>query len=87
MTPVEGPATLPRCLDQILAIARRARGSLPPFGTSIHTNGDRLFAYWENTLDADARREVVEHARSCPECGRWLGEIGRMFGAMASGGC
>ena len=88
MTPIDGPATLPRRLAQILATARRARGSLrvPPLtrtGAPIHIDGDRLFAYWENALDADARREVEDQARSCEECRRWLEEIGKMFGTPA----
>ena len=80
MMPIEGPATLPRSLDQLLALARRARGTLL---APDHIDGDRLFAYWENTLDADARREVEEQAGSCEECRRWLGEIGKMFGSLA----
>jgi hypothetical protein len=47
MTPITGPATLPRRLARILATARRARPPLAP--TAI--DGDRLFAYWEGTLD------------------------------------
>ena len=75
MMPIDGPATPPRRLARVLATARRARGKLrvPPI------DGDRLFAYWEGTLDEDARHEVEEQARTCDECGRWLREIGKMF--------
>ena len=82
MTPIDGPATLPRCLDDLLATARRGRSVLLP-PPPAHIDGDRLFAYWEDTLDADARRDVEEHARSCDECRRWLEEIGKMFGPLA----
>ena len=76
MTPIDGPATLPRCLDDLLATARRARCTLC---VPSHIDGDRLFAYWEDTLDADARSEVEDHAGSCEECRQWLEEIGKMF--------
>ena len=76
MMPIEGPATLPRSLDQLLALARRARCTLC---VPLHIDGDRLFAYWENTLDSDARHEVEEQAHSSEECRRWLEEIGKMF--------
>ena len=84
MTLIDGPATLSRRLARVLATARRARRSLhvplvPPADAPIHIDGDRLFAYWENALDADARREVEEHACGCEECRRWLEEIGKMF--------
>jgi hypothetical protein len=75
MTPITGPATLPRRLAKILAAARRARPPLAPTGI----DGDRLFAYWEGTLDADARRAVEEQARACEDCRRWLEEIGKLF--------
>ena len=81
MMPIEGPATLPRSLDQLLAIARRARGTLR---VPINIDGDRLFAYWENTLDADERREVEDQARTCDECRRWLEEIGRLFSGVST---
>ena len=80
MTPIIGPATLPRRLAKILATARRARR---PLRVPTTIDGDRLFAYWENTLDADARREVEAQARTCDECRRWLEEIGELFGARS----
>ena len=84
MMPIDGPATLSRSLDEILATAHLARGTLraPPLartGSSTPIDGDRLFAYWEDTLDADARREVEEQARTCEECRGWLEEVGKMF--------
>ena len=88
MTPIDGPAPLPRCLDDLLATARQARCTLrvpPPTrrGTPAHIDGDRLFAYWEDTLDADTRCEVEDHASSCEECRQWLEEIGKMFGTLS----
>jgi Putative zinc-finger len=81
MMPIAGPATLSRRLARVLATARRVRRTLPIPPSPI--DGDRLFAYWENTLDPDARREVEDQARSCAECRRWLEEIGKMFGTAA----
>jgi hypothetical protein len=77
MTPITGPATLLRRVAKILATARRARR---PLRVPTAIDGDRLFAYWENTLDADSRRAVEDQARTCDECRRWLEEIGRLFG-------
>lgn len=81
MTPITGPATLLRRVAKILAAARRARRALR-VPTTI--DGDRLFAYWENTLDADARREVEDQARTCDECRRWLEEIGKLFSGVST---
>ena len=78
MTPITGPATLLRRVAKILATARRARR---PLRVPTTIDGDRLFAYWENTLDAAERREVEDQARTCDECRRWLEEIGELFGA------
>ncbi len=88
MMPIVGPATLPRSIARILATARRARGTfcVPPLtriGSSTPIDGDRLFAYWENTLDTDARRAVEAEAESCEECRRWLEEVGKMFGTLS----
>ena len=82
MTPITGPATLPRRIAKILATARRARR---PLGVPTTIDGDRLFAYWENTLDADERREVEDQARTCDECRRWLEEIGELFASGERG--
>jgi len=85
MMPIDGPAPLPRCLDQVLSTARRARPirPAPPLtwtGTTNHLDGAQLFAYWENLLDPEAIAEVEEHALDCEECWHWLLEIGKMFG-------
>ena len=81
MTPITGPATLLRRVAKILATARRGRRPLRP---PAAIDGDRLLAYWEGTLDAEARREVESQASTCGEYRRWLEEIGKLFSTDVS---